>query len=64
MATSFDAETLVVCGNERTWARDTIGVLSLSLPKGAEMEILTVGNGAKKALSAMVSLVEEGFGEY
>ncbi|MDD6526143.1 MAG: HPr family phosphocarrier protein [Firmicutes bacterium] len=65
LANSFKSNITItnIKTNENANAKSIMSVLCLALVKGTEIEIKVEGEDEKEALSALVALVNSGFGE-
>jgi phosphocarrier protein len=62
-ASKFKSAVSIVHGNGVANAKSIIIIMSLGLKKGEEIKILTEGTDEKEAMEALVSLIENKFGE-
>lgn len=44
-------------------AKSIVGVLSLAVPQGNEVEITATGDDEEEAVKALVAMIKDGFGE-
>ncbi|TVR65150.1 MAG: HPr family phosphocarrier protein [Gemmatimonadales bacterium] len=63
LAGSFDADVTVCRGDLEVNGKSIMGVLMLAAEQGAEMVIRTRGRQRSEAADALVTLIENGFGE-
>ena len=63
LASQFDAEITVVKGDMVVSGRSIMGLMMLAAGPGCVLHIEADGGDAAAALTALVSLVEEGFDE-
>jgi len=62
-ASKFNSTINIVHGNGVANAKSIINIMSLGLKKGEEIKIITEGTDEKEAMEALVSLLENKFGE-
>lgn len=62
-ASKFKSTVSIVHGNEVANAKSIINIMSLGLKKGEEIKIIAEGTDEKKVMEALISLVENKFGE-
>ena len=62
-AAEFQSNVMVVREDKRVNAKSIMGVLMLAAPVGTELELVCDGPDAQAASDALVSLVEDRFGE-
>jgi len=62
-AGKFISTVSIVHANKVANAKSIISIMSLGLKKGEEIKIITKGTDEKEAMEALVSLVENKFGE-
>ncbi|UAL12400.1 phosphoenolpyruvate--protein phosphotransferase [Caulobacter segnis] len=62
-AKGFDAEIGLVVGARRASARSPVGVMSLAIRHGDDIDVVASGVDAEAALQAIVDLIEGGMGE-
>lgn len=62
-AGKFKSTVSIVHGNEVANAKSIINIMSLGLKKGEEVKIVTEGTDEKEVMEALISLVENKFGE-
>lgn len=63
LATKYPCEVWLSRNNKRINAKSVLGVTMLAAGKGTEVEIETTGDQAEEALSAIVALFANRFGE-
>jgi phosphocarrier protein len=63
LANTFDAEAFLAVGDREVNAKSILGVMMLAAAKGTELRLRCVGAQAEAAATALVALVEGGFGE-
>ena len=63
LAGRFDCEIWMEKGSRRINAKSIMGVMMLAAGKGSTVVIETTGNDEHDALSALVRLIEDKFGE-
>lgn len=63
VATSFPCDVWMSRGERRINAKSIMGVMMLAAGMGAEIEIETDGEHEQEAMDALVSLIDEKFGE-
>ncbi|MFW5856705.1 MAG: HPr family phosphocarrier protein [Planctomycetota bacterium] len=59
----FVSDVLVVRDGQEVNGKSIMGIMMLGAENGATLTIRTTGEDADKALEALVTLVESGFGE-
>ena len=62
-ASKFKSTVSIVHGNKVANAKSIINIMSLGLEKGEEVKIITEGTDEKEVMEALVSLIENKFGE-
>lgn len=62
-ASKFKSTVSIVHGNEVANAKSIINIMSLGLKKGEEIKIIAEGTDEKEVMEALISLVENKFGE-
>jgi len=62
-ASKFSSTITVSCEDRRANAKSILNVLTLGAHQGAEITIAAEGEDAEEALSTLVGLVENNFGE-
>lgn len=62
-ANKFKSNISIVHGNDTINAKSIIIIMSLGLKKGEEIKIITKGEDEEEAMEALVSLIENKFGE-
>jgi len=62
-AAEFESEVWLTRDDRRVNAKSIMGVLMLAAPVGTELELVCDGPDAQAASDALVSLVEDRFGE-
>ncbi len=63
LAATFKSEVTVLRNDMSVSARSIMGLMMLAAAKGSEIEVQVRGPDADAALSAVVALIEGGFGE-
>ena len=63
LASSFKCEVWMTKGTRRINAKSIMGVMMLAAAKGSTVTIETEGADADAAMSALVALIEDKFGE-
>jgi phosphocarrier protein len=63
LAGSFPCEVWVTKGERRVNAKSIMGVMMLAAGIGSEVEIETEGDQAQEALTALLALIDDKFGE-
>lgn len=63
VAASFPCDVWMSRGERRINAKSIMGVMMLAAGMGAEIEIETDGEHEQEAMDALVSLIDEKFGE-
>ncbi|WAH37891.1 HPr family phosphocarrier protein [Alicyclobacillus dauci] len=62
-ANKFSSDVFVEADGKRVNAKSILGLLTLGLPQGTTITIITEGSDAEQALNTLSNLVETGFGE-
>lgn len=62
-AETFDAEVQVTREGQSVGATSIMGLMMLAAGPGSTLDIVALGPDAEAALAALVSLVQDGFGE-
>ena len=62
-ATAFEAEIEVNSGDKTVNGKSIMGLMMLAAARGATVELTVRGRDEKKALTALVKLIEDRFGE-
>lgn len=62
-ASKFAADVFIEVNGKRVNAKSILGLLTLGVPQGQSMTIITDGSDEEKALNTLTKLVEDGFGE-
>jgi phosphocarrier protein HPr len=63
LAGSFDCDIFMTRAGRRVNAKSIMGVMMLAAGKGAEVEIETQGVDEERAMTALVALINDRFGE-
>ncbi len=63
LAGTFSSEIIVIHAGERANGTHIMDLLMLTAHKGSEIDIEAKGTDQDRALAALVSLVQDGFGE-
>src|SRR5687767_7492244 len=63
LATQFRSSVEIIKNSERFDGKSVLSLLTLAAVQGTELQIKTTGPDAEEALSALVDLVAQGFGE-
>jgi len=63
LASQFKCEVWVTRNNRRVNAKSIMGVMTLAANKGSRIQIETTGDDEIAAMTALVALVEDYFGE-
>ena len=63
LASGFDSEIFMTRNGRRVNAKSIMGVMMLAAGKGSEVEIEAEGADEQAALTALVALVDDKFGE-
>ena len=63
VATRFDARVRVACDRREIDGKSIMGILLLAAPRGSTLTISAEGSDERDAVSALVALVQSGFGE-
>ncbi|HLR67866.1 phosphocarrier protein HPr [Virgibacillus alimentarius] len=62
-AGQFESEVEISYNDKTVNLKSIMGVMSLGIPKGAEIKITTSGNDEEEALSGVESVIKEHLGE-
>ncbi len=62
-AEKFDAEVVVERSGQQVSGHSIMGLMMLAASKGTTIKVLTSGNQAKEALTAIAELINNKFGE-
>ena len=63
LASQFQCEVWATRNNRRVNAKSIMGVMTLAANKGSRIQIETTGDDEIEAMAALVTLVEDYFGE-
>jgi len=63
LATKFPCEVWLSKGTKRVNAKSVLGVTMLAAGQGAEIEVETIGPQEEDALTALLALINDKFGE-
>lgn len=63
LASQFKCEVWATKNNRRVNAKSIMGVMTLAAAKGSRIQLETTGDDEVEALTALVALVEDFFGE-
>ncbi|MBK6958292.1 MAG: HPr family phosphocarrier protein [Nitrosomonas sp.] len=63
LASQFKCEVWATKNNRRVNAKSIMGVMTLAANKGSRLQIETTGDDEVEAMTALVALVEDYFGE-
>ena len=63
LASQFKCEVWVTRNNRRVNAKSIMGVMTLAANKGSSIQIETTGDDETGAMTALVALIEDYFGE-
>lgn len=63
LASQFSCEVWVARDNRRVNAKSIMGVMTLAASKGTTIQIETAGDDEEQAMTALIALVEDYFGE-
>ncbi|MEY3969070.1 MAG: hypothetical protein RL617_83 [Pseudomonadota bacterium] len=63
LATKFPCEVWLSKGNKRVNAKSVLGVTMLAAGQGAEIEVETMGAQEEEAMTALLALIDDKFGE-
>lgn len=63
LASQFKSEVWVTRNNRRVNAKSIMGVMTLAANKGSGIQIETTGDDETEAMTALVALIEDYFGE-
>ncbi|QSO54034.1 HPr family phosphocarrier protein [Alicyclobacillus curvatus] len=62
-ANKYQSQVFIEAKGKRVNAKSILGLLTLAMPKGTAMTIVTEGPDEEQALDALCNLVESGLGE-
>ena len=62
-ASKYQSQVFIEAKGKRVNAKSILGLLTLAIPKGVTMTIVTEGPDEDQALEALCNLVESGLGE-
>lgn len=62
-AGKFKSEIFVRKGDKKVNAKSIMGIMSLAISQGTEIDIIAEGPDENEAIAALVSLIESKFGE-
>jgi phosphocarrier protein len=63
LAQRFSSRLQVIAGGETVDARSVMGLMTLGLPQGSQLEITADGADETEALEALADLINRGFDE-
>jgi len=63
LASQFKCEVWATRNNRRVNAKSIMGVMTLAANKGSSIQIETTGDDEAEAMTALVALIEDYFGE-
>lgn len=63
LASQYNCEVWITGNNRRVNAKSIMGVMTLAASKGTTIQIETSGEQETEAMSALVALIEDYFGE-
>lgn len=63
LASEFDSEVLLKRNGQAVNAKSIMGLMMLAAAKGSELELCADGRDEKKAIDALVGLINDRFGE-
>lgn len=63
LASQFKCEVWATRNNRRVNAKSIMGVMTLAASKGSRIQLETIGDDEVEAMTALVALVENYFGE-
>lgn len=63
LASKYDADFYIHMYGYKVNGKSILGVMTLAAEKGAELELELAGPDEKKAIKAIIELIESGFGE-
>ncbi len=63
LASQFKCEVWATRNNRRVNAKSIMGVMTLAASKGSRVQLETIGDDEVEAMTALVALVENYFGE-
>ncbi len=63
LASEFDSEVLLKRNGQAVNAKSIMGLMMLAAAKGSELELCADGRDEKKAVDALVGLINDRFGE-
>lgn len=62
-SSKYQSEVKLIKDGYKVNGKSILGVLSLAAIKGSELQVVTRGSDAEKALKGIQELIESGFGE-
>ncbi len=63
VAGGFESEIMIISGHREVSGKSIMGIMMLAAGKGSEVEITTVGKDEKQAMDALITLINDRFGE-
>jgi phosphocarrier protein len=63
LASEFDSEVLLKRNGQAVNAKSIMGLMMLAAAKGSELELCADGRDEKRAIEALVGLINDRFGE-
>ncbi len=63
LASQFSCEVWVARDSRRVNAKSIMGVMTLAASKGSTIQIETAGDDEEQAMTALIALIEDYFGE-
>lgn len=63
LASEFDSEVLLKRNGQAVNAKSIMGLMMLAAARGSELELCADGRDEKKAIDALVGLINDRFGE-
>ncbi|EPZ52711.1 MULTISPECIES: HPr family phosphocarrier protein [Alicyclobacillus] len=62
-ASKFSSDVFVEVDGKRVNAKSILGLLTLGIPQGKTITIITEGSDEEAALNTLTKMIEDGFGE-
>lgn len=63
VAGSFNSETFILCNDQRVNGKSIMGIMMLAASQGTEISLEVEGTDEKDAITALLSLIHDRFGE-
>ncbi len=63
LAKNFNSKLYIKKNDEEVDGRSILSILTLSCPRGSEIQVRIVGEDSKEFMDALTELIENGFGE-